>query len=84
MILAGERLLADRSKMYNFQEGEEVDWNYDDPSREPGFEMADAFQLSLETGARLRSQKAASEARINVEALKKKSEGEVPPEDKKA
>lgn len=82
MILAGERLLADRSRMYNFQEGEEVDWNFNDPSREPGFEMADAFQLQLQTNARLRAQKAAREARINAEALEKKSDGVAPPDGK--
>lgn len=82
MILAGERLLADRSKMYNFQEGEPVDWNYDDPTREPGFDMADGFQLKLENNARLRAQKAAREAQINAEALKKNSEGVISPEEK--
>ena len=84
MILAGERLLADRSKMYNFQEGEEVDWSYDDPTREPGFDMADGFQLRLQNNARLRAQKAANDARKAEEALKNKSEGDISPEDKKA
>lgn len=82
MILAGERLLADRSKMYNFQEGEPVDWSYDDPTKEPGFDMADGFQLRLQNNARLRAQKAAREARINAEALEKKSDGVAPPDGK--
>lgn len=45
MIMAGQRLNAARAEMYDFPPGEEVDENYSDPTRDPGFDVADASQM---------------------------------------
>jgi len=48
MLLAGQRLMQSRREMYDFQQGEEPDDNFEDPTRTQGFDMADATQIALE------------------------------------
>ena len=46
---SGERLAAARKAMtvgYDFGPGEDVDENYYDPTREPGFDLADASAIA--------------------------------------
>lgn len=45
MILAGQRLMEHRKDLYDFQEGEEVDLDFEDPTRTKGFDMADATAI---------------------------------------
>lgn len=51
MITAGMRLKAFRQENFDLAEGED-DEGFDDPTRTPGFDMADASQLQLELKAR--------------------------------
>lgn len=57
MITAGMRLKAFRQENYDLAEGED-DVDFDDPTRTPGFDMADASQLQLELQARKKALKA--------------------------
>lgn len=52
MIEAGERLRDFRSG-YEFDDEKTVPDDYFDPTREPGFDMADASQMSAETLQRM-------------------------------
>jgi hypothetical protein len=45
MMLAGERLDQWRNAVYDFQPGEDVDEEFDDPTRRPNFDWADADHL---------------------------------------
>jgi len=47
MILAGQRLIEHRMSMYDFDSNKEFDESYYDPTRSKNFDIADAFQLSL-------------------------------------
>jgi len=54
MIDAGRRLMDFRAG-YEFQDGEDVPDDYMDPTRDPGFDYADASRLSSETVAKMAS-----------------------------
>jgi len=45
LMLAGKRLAEARDLLYDFQEGEEIDENFTDPTRSKNFDMADATQI---------------------------------------
>lgn len=47
MIQAGQRLGEARKEMFDFAPGQEVDEDVFDPTRSPGFDMADASQINL-------------------------------------
>lgn len=61
LILAGHRLDASRKAQYDF-EHDQVDEDFEDPTRTPGYDMADAFQDSFKVNARLKQQKLDEEA----------------------
>lgn len=54
MIDAGKRLMDFRAG-YEFQDDEDVPDDYIDPTRDPGFDLADASRLSNETVAKMAS-----------------------------
>jgi hypothetical protein len=58
MINAGKRLDQYRKEMYDFPPDAEVPDDFEDPTRNPGFDMADATKLAREIRTRLRSAKA--------------------------
>lgn len=66
MILAGQRLVDYRKNHYDFQDGE-IDENFTDPTRSPGFDMADAFQIAEEANYRIKATQTAQEARRREE-----------------
>lgn len=59
-IEAGKRLIAFRKEQFDFAPGEKIDESFSDPTRRPGFDMADASLLNQDLGDRL-NQKAASQ-----------------------
>lgn len=61
MMLAGQRLKDYRQSQYDFPDGK-IDLTYNDPTRKPGYDMADAFQDSLEIDAKLAQQQAEAQA----------------------
>lgn len=46
LLRAGERLQTWRQNAYEFEDGVEIPTDYVDPTRSPGFDMADASELS--------------------------------------
>lgn len=57
MIYAGQRLDLARSAYYDFPEGKEVDDDFLDPTRKPGFDLADASSLMRTASGRLAEQR---------------------------
>lgn len=63
LLTAGARLSAYRRELYDFGPGDEVPEGFEDPTRSPNFDMADASALGEAVERRLRAQaKAAKEA----------------------
>lgn len=62
LMLAGQRLNQSRQESYDFPDGN-IDENFFDPTRNKSFDMADAFQLSQMTEARLKAFQTAQEQR---------------------
>jgi len=63
LINAGKRLQAWRKEMYDFPDSENVDDAFEDPTRGPGFDLADASREASAVNARLRSQAAAAKTK---------------------
>lgn len=61
LILAGHRLQESRIAQYDFEHNN-LDEDFDDPTRTPGYDMADAFQANLTVQERLRQSKLDQEA----------------------
>lgn len=74
MIMAGQRLDLARKEQFDFGPDDEIDEDYVDPTREPGFDLADASQLASETAMRLRQQEEKPSAMEKAEKEKKASE----------
>lgn len=71
LMLAGQRLVNYRKELYDFQDGEEIDESFYDPTRSKGFDLADGTQLGMQAKARLEaSATAAKEKKAAEEALK--------------
>lgn len=64
IINAGHRLEMYRKEQFDFPNGK-IDESFNDPTRSPNFDMADASTLALETDSRLSAQKAKAEAEEN-------------------
>lgn len=71
MIAAGIRLVESRTEEFDFPDGN-VDFNFDDPTRRTGFDMAEASLMAQELAKKLTAQheeikaeKAAKEAAEN-------------------
>lgn len=79
LMLAGQRLVNYRKEMYDFQDGEEIDESFYDPTRNKSFDLADGTQMGTEARAKLKAQalkaeaaaKAAQEAQEALEKAKK-------------
>lgn len=71
LMLAGRRLAEFRKEQYDFGPDQEVDDSFDDPTRSPNYDMADAHQDSLALTERLKKAKVRAEAK---EAAKVASE----------
>lgn len=56
LLMAGQRLQQFRSENYDFT-GRPIDEDYEDPTRRPGYDMADAFQDAINIKSRLKSRK---------------------------
>ena len=70
MILAGQRLVDYRKSQFDF-EGDKIDFDFDDPTRNPNFDMADASQLKYQAEANLAESRArAKKAELDKEAVK--------------
>jgi len=67
MILAGQRLVDYRKSQFDF-EGDKIDFDFNDPTRNPNFDMADASQLKYQAEANLAAR--AKKAELDKEALK--------------
>lgn len=46
MILAGQRLVEHRKEMYDFNDGNDIDETFSDPTRSKNYDMSDAFIMS--------------------------------------
>ena len=79
LMLAGQRLVASRQALYDCQGGEEFDDTIPfDPTRDPGYDLADAAQDSLGIAERLKDRVANKESKDsrNAVAPSEESEGE--------
>jgi len=63
LMSAGKRLVESRAEQYDFLDDKSVDHDFYDPTRRPGFDMADASIMENALEARI-------EARIQAEKLK--------------
>lgn len=45
MLMAGRRLEESRAEMYDFPPGKEVDEEFIDPTRNPGFDISEAYVI---------------------------------------
>lgn len=78
MVMAGMRLKAFRSESFDLAEGEEDDGESIDPTRSPGFDMADASQIALELNSKAKRKKASvPEGSDTLEPRKVAPEGSV-------
>lgn len=57
MIYAGQRLDLARSEYYDFPDAESVEEDFGDPTRAPGFDMADTTPLMRSVSERLAEQR---------------------------
>jgi len=67
LINAGKRLQAFRKEMYDFPEGEDVDDAFEDPTRRPGFDLADASRETAALANRIRAQAKAEKVKQSKE-----------------
>jgi len=63
LIEAGRRLVAYRKEQYDFPNNEDVDDSYEDPTRGPGYDLADASRTAQVVAERLRAQAAAAKSK---------------------
>ncbi|QCS36895.1 hypothetical protein [Tortoise microvirus 21] len=67
LLRAGERLDAYRRELYDYGADDE-DSGFYDPTRDPGFDPADASKINREAMARVRSAQEAASVKQDVEA----------------
>lgn len=75
MILAGERLEADRQGRYDFATEKDIDPSFRDPTRDPMFDIAQASELDRIASANLL--KAEEEVKTKQAAAKKAEEEKI-------
>jgi len=63
LIEAGRRLQEYRKEMYDFPEGEDVDESYEDPTRGPGYDLADFSRDKQGLVEKVRAQDRASKTK---------------------
>lgn len=66
IMLAGQRLENYRKGRFDFDDEKSVDPDFHDPTRDPGFDMADASQMTYAVNSRLEAQKKASEEALRA------------------
>lgn len=66
LMLAGHRLVESRKAedYYNFHPNDEIDLSYDDPTRQKGYDPADATQDTYIAKARIEAQKRLNAAKV--------------------
>lgn len=67
MILAGQRLDQARRESYDFDG--EIEEDFYDPTRDPNYDMADAFQDGLKVKAKLEEQKKVKKDKESMEKV---------------
>jgi len=65
LIQAGKRLMEYRKGAYDFPDDKVVDESYEDPTRGPGYDLADASRDAAGVDKRLRAQAAAAKAKVS-------------------
>jgi hypothetical protein len=70
LINAGKRLIEHRKNMYDFDEGVADDDNFTDPTRDPGFDMADASRLAMRSSEAIKKQGEVATEALNQKAAK--------------
>lgn len=82
MMVSGERLKLARAEKYDFKQGEPVDENFNDPTRDPNFDLADASQIlnSVENSIQDQIAQNAAQTEDTTEETSE-TEGETPSED---
>jgi hypothetical protein len=71
LLLAGEKLVAYRKGMYDYEPDDDSDDDdFNDPTRVPGFDMADSSQLQSELEGRIKAQEAAAAAAAKEDTKK--------------
>lgn len=73
MIYAGQRLDLARSDMYDFKDEDEVDDEYIDPTRSPGFDLADASTLGMQVSAKISEQRKLYEKEQKIRRRRKEA-----------
>lgn len=68
MIIAGRRLNEARAQAFDFAPGEEDDGEFYDPTRSPGFDLADASRLVRNIAQKIKKQAKAESDEKNREA----------------
>lgn len=76
MILAGQRLVDYRKGQFDFPDGQ-IDESFQDPTRSPNFDLADATQLQMQAEASLNASQTVQEP---LQAPETPSAGENPTE----
>lgn len=66
MILAGQRLVDYRKSQFDFPEGE-IDESFEDPTRSPNFDLADASQIQIQAEASLKASQTSQGAPQSVQ-----------------
>jgi len=77
-MAAGLQLQNYRNEMYDFESEEKVDEDYEDKTRSPGYDPADASEDLRNAERRLRQQAAAQKEKQNRESLEKDKPKEEP------
>jgi len=83
LINAGKRLAQWRKEQYDFPEDDDVDESFEDPTRGPGYDLADASRDAKAVSDRIRAKAAAGKAevdKVKAEAKKIYPEGSAEPE----
>lgn len=76
LLQAGRRLVEFRKEQYDFPPGEKPDESFEDPTRRPGYDLADASRDLLDVDARLRASAAAAAAKKEAEVTPSKDTAE--------
>jgi len=56
LIMAGKRLQDWRKEMYDFPDSKDIDESFEDPTRGPGYDLADASRDAQAVASRLNAQ----------------------------
>ena len=78
LLAAGRRLDDFRREMWDFESEDKIDWDFQDPTRNPGFDPADGSQMAIQVAkrmkARMNAEKAEKDAAIAAQEAKDAAE----------